>query len=186
MKYIALLTTSHSPSPRTRSFIKDLASCLPGILRVHRGKKTLLQLALEARRYGARYLLVVGERKGNPSLIRIYSIGLYFERDSILKHIVSIVIRGVKLSREVPGSTRTYNVERVGVDSRECVSDECFKLADLFLKIFGSKLDLDKPDVWIVVSERNNMVKIVFRNRLGHIVGPAISVWRVKFFEGEA
>lgn len=184
MKYIILLTTSHNPSYRTRSFIKDLASCLPGIIRVHRGKKTLLQLALEARRYGAKYVMVIGEKKGNPSLIRIYRIKLSLDKKSIMEHIVSIILKGIKLSREISMSSKAYNIESIGVDSTECISDTCFKLADLFLTIFKNKLDLVKPDLWITVSEKKGYTKIFFRNRLGSIVGPIIGVRRVEIFEG--
>ena len=186
MKYIVLLTTSHNPSYRTRSFIKDLAGCLPGIIRTHRGKKTLLQLALEARRYGAKYIFVVGERKGNPSLIRIYRVKLSLVRASIMSHIASIIIKGVKLSRELSISSKAYNIESVGVDSTECVSDTCFELADLFLKIFETKLDLIKPDLWIVVNEKKGYTTISFKNRLGSIVGPIIGVRRVKVVGGKA
>ena len=186
MKYIVLLTTSHNPSYRTRSFVKDLAGCLPGVIRVHRGKKTLLQLALEARRYGAKYVVVIGERKGNPSLIRIYHIKLSLVRASIMNHIASIIIKGVKLSRELSMSSKAYNIECVGVDSTECVSDTCFELADLFLKIFEVKLDLIKPDLWIVISEKKGYTIISFKNRLGSIVGPIIGVRRVKIIGREA
>ncbi len=185
MKYIVLLTTSHNPSYRTRSFVKDLAGCLPGIIRVHRGKKTLLQLALEARRYGAKYVMVVGERKGNPSLIRIYQVKAFLVRTSLMDHIASIVISGVKLSRELSISSKAYNIETVGVDSTQCISNTCFQLADLFIKIFEVKLDLIKPDLWIVISEKDHTT-ISFKNRLGSIVGPIIGVRRVKIIGGKA
>ncbi len=176
---LLIITTSHKPSPRTRSFVKDLANTLPYSIKLNRGKKTLFDLGLEAYRNNALYVLIVGERKGNPSLIRIYRL----EKTSFypeLKHVASIKIRGVKLTRENPESTRAYNPETIWIDYEQCISDDCYKLADIFIMIYKDKLIEEKPDITLSLKEKDNTIFFIPLNRLGKVCGPIIKVSGVK------
>ena len=183
MKPYILLTTSRKPSPRTRSFVKELSMTLPCVHRVNRGKKTLLELGLEALRKNIRYIIVVGERKGNPSLLRIYSVGYSIEYRRVLKHIASIVLSGVRLSRESPSSTRVFNPETIFLDINECISDQCLLFADMMYKIFNRVLH-EKPDVEVKLCDLDTCFKIEFRNRIGRQCGPVIKVTKVVVYEG--
>lgn len=178
-----LITTSHRPSYRTRSFIKELASVMPGSVRTHRGKKTLLHLAFEARKNRARYIIVVCEKKGNPSLLRIYEVPQVVTQPAtnIIKHRASIVLSGVRLSRETPDSSRVYNPETVNIDPMNCVNDQCFLLADLLLKMLEPRLS-SNPDITIVLEEKD-VFRIVFRNRLNKLCGPVLKISGVKIIE---
>lgn len=92
-----LVTTSRRPTPRIRSLAKDLARTLPGGLRLTRGHLSMRDLAVEARSMGCDRVVVVGGRKGNPSIIRVYSV----EGDPPgLVNIVTFIVKGVTLSRE--------------------------------------------------------------------------------------
>jgi len=52
-------------------------------------------LAAEAELRGADRVVVIGERRGNPGIIRVYE-----PRSGDLVNIVSFIVKGVKLSRE--------------------------------------------------------------------------------------
>ncbi|MET1160704.1 MAG: hypothetical protein ABWW65_07070, partial [Thermoprotei archaeon] len=173
-----LITTSHKPSPRTRTFIKDLASMLPFAFKTNRGKKTLEDLGLEAYRRGARYIFVVGEKRGNPSLIRIYRLELA-EKPHV-KHFASIKIAGIKLLRENPEGSRVYNPESICVDYENCRSDQCYMLANIFIEIFHANIVKEKPDIKLVLEEINNITIIKPLNRLNKVCGPIIKVSGVK------
>ncbi len=180
MSTTILITTSHRPSYRTRSFIKDLSSVLPGSVKSHRGKKTLPQLAFEAKAVGAKYIIVVGEKKGNPSLLRIYEVSSTSARsvEEFIKHYASIILSGVKLSREIPDSSRAYNPQTINVDPMNCVNDECFLLSDILLKILEPRLS-PEPDITIVLEEKNG-IRLKFLNRLSRLCGPVLKISRVK------
>lgn len=178
-----LVTTSHKPSQRTRSFIKDLSMVLPCSVTVNRGKKTLEELGIEAYRHKARYIFITGERRGNPSIIRIYHVDTY-QKIPMVKHIASIIIKGVKLSRENPEAMRAYNPVTIKIDYMKCISDQCFRLSDLFYSIYEEIIDEEKPEITLLLEEKNKG-RILFKpvNRLGKTCGPIIIIKGVRFFE---
>lgn len=173
-----LITTSHKPSQRTRSFIKDLANTLPFSKHVNRGKKTIEELGLEAYRDKKQYIFIVGERKGNPSIIKIYRVYLD-EKPPKTKHVATIIIKGVNLTRENPDASRAYNPETITIDYNACIKDECYKLADILIKIFHETIS-DKADVIIKLEEIKKFIIIKPLNRLGKPCGPIIRVIGVK------
>ena len=176
-----LITTSHRPSPRTRSFAKDLASVLPGARKVNRGHKTLVELALEAKYLKLDYVMVISEKEGNPRAINVYEVT---NRDTLqpgLRKVVTLVLKGVKLSRENPEASKAYNVVSVNVDSSSCISDDCFFLADLLMRIF-SKLLSSKPNITFTLEE-SKYITLKCINVHGKPVGPVISI--VKVVKGE-
>lgn len=90
-----IVTTSRYPTPRIRSLVKDLVGVLPGALRLTRGHYSMRELALEAQLAGASKVIVIGGRRGNPSIIRVYEV-----HGEGLENIVTFIVRGVTLSRE--------------------------------------------------------------------------------------
>ncbi len=96
---LIIITTSRAPSPRTRSLTRDLLAVLPRSERVTRGHLTMEELAAIARSKGARRVVILGERRGNPSIIRIYQPSEPPERP-VLVNIVTLLLRGVTLARE--------------------------------------------------------------------------------------
>lgn len=99
IKSLIILTTSREPSPRTRSLVKDLSALSSNILRVNRGKMTYKELISRAFALGAKTLAIIGEMKGNPSIIRIYDVEpVWFQQTPI--HMFTIFLSGVSLSRE--------------------------------------------------------------------------------------
>ncbi|MCS7100022.1 MAG: hypothetical protein RMH84_02420 [Sulfolobales archaeon] len=99
MKKLLLITTSREPSRRTRSFAKDLNLAIPYSRRLNRGKATYGELASRASSLGAYGVLVVLEKRGNPSaLLFTKPEGLELRKAFLLK------LGGVTLLREIPGS----------------------------------------------------------------------------------
>ena len=92
-----VLTTSRKPSQRTRSFIRDLVRVIPWSFHFTRGSRSLNDLANELAVLGINRLLIVHEKKGNPSLVKFYKLdeGKLMERDYRLR------IKGISLAREL-------------------------------------------------------------------------------------
>lgn len=91
-----IITTSRRPSPRTRSLVKDLVGVIPGAVRLTRGHLAYQELSIEAATMGADRVVILGEKRGNPSIMRIYEL----RPPEGLVNIVTLIIRGVKLARE--------------------------------------------------------------------------------------
>jgi U3 small nucleolar ribonucleoprotein protein IMP4 len=135
-----LVTTSHRPSQRVRSFVKDLASVLPNAVRRNRGKATMRDLYYEAVSIGANRVVIVGGRKGNPGVISVYEPAEPPEEE--LRLLARLSLAGVRLSRETPGAQRSYGARSLGVHV-ESSSDELSMLGDLLIRLFNARLILD-------------------------------------------
>ncbi|NOZ88772.1 MAG: Brix domain containing protein [Crenarchaeota archaeon] len=112
-KPLIIVTTSHRPTQRVRSFVKDLVSVLPRAVRLTRGKATLRDLYYEAMGLGVRRVVVVSTWKGNPGTIRVYE--PLEPPGEGLREILSLRLAGVKLSRERPEAQRSYGARVLGV-----------------------------------------------------------------------
>ncbi len=69
-----LITTSRRPSRRTRRFCRELSAVLPHSFYVNRGKASLRTVVERAFVDGYSRVLIVGETKGNPSLMRFLDV----------------------------------------------------------------------------------------------------------------
>lgn len=184
-KLVFALTTCRSPSRRTRSFIKDLVLSLPGVIKINRGKKKIGEVFYEASLINAKYVVFIYEWKGNPRLMRIYGLNHYYApkvTDNVFgKHVADLKISGLKLSREVQGYRRVYNVEKISVLYDGCYSDQCFTLSELFEKIYKDLID-ENPDVNLVFYDTEDVVTLEFRSRLNKPCGPIIKFSEVKVY----
>jgi len=103
-----LVTTSREPSRRARSFVKDLVLAVPHAVKVNRGKATYSDLAVRATSLGAYGVLVVLERRGNPSAL------LYAEPEGLrLRKLFLLKVSGVSLLREIPGSQSPHGLREL-------------------------------------------------------------------------
>ena len=129
-----LITTSRRPSPRVRSFVKDLVLVIPGAVRLTRGHLSMRDLAVEAQLVGADRVVVVGEKRGNPGIIRVYKVS----GDSLV-NIASFIVKGVALSRETgAGQPSKGTPLRLVVDTDGSpVADE---FADAFVVAFHARV----------------------------------------------
>ncbi|MEB3859982.1 MAG: hypothetical protein LRS43_02100 [Desulfurococcales archaeon] len=95
--YRVILTTSRRPNNRVRSFVKELYLTLPKAIRLNRGHLSMEELAREALLLRAERVVIVSSRRGNPGIIRFYSVE---PRSLTLVNLASIIVRGVSLARE--------------------------------------------------------------------------------------
>jgi U3 small nucleolar ribonucleoprotein protein IMP4 len=128
-----IVTTSRRPSPRSRSFAKDLVSVLPGGVRLTRGHSSYVDLAREALKVGADRVVVIGEWRGNPGVMRVYEP----TGDLGLRHIVAMVVLGVKLSRE-SGASKPVNPKFLVVEADGSAIAEEF--SEAFVRAFHARL----------------------------------------------
>ncbi|ASJ15616.1 ribosomal biogenesis protein [Thermococcus chitonophagus] len=91
-----LITTSHRPTRRTRSFGHDLERVFPNSLYITRGKKTIQELLMEAYDRGYERLLILNVWKGNP--LKMTFIKVDPEDWGYLGY---LYLHGIKLQREM-------------------------------------------------------------------------------------
>jgi len=164
-----LVTTSRRPSRRTRSFVKDLASVIPGGVRLTRGHLSYKELAVEAVTMNADRIIIIGERRGNPSILRIYKpLGV-----SGLKNIVTLIIRGVKLSREAGHSSVRVDAGRLIVNYDDTL--EAQQVAEAFIQGLHARLKPSEGSVIVNIRGIGGGVKVWFTFRDRNI-GPLMRI----------
>ncbi|MEB3851744.1 MAG: hypothetical protein LRS49_04085 [Desulfurococcales archaeon] len=174
---LILITTSRAPSPRTRSLVKDLELVLPRARRLTRGHLTMAELAAIARARGAVRVLVVGERRGNPSIIRAYK-PTRPPLEPRLENIVTFIVRGASLSRE-RGARPGRGADSLLVEAGEGSED----VADAMVIAFGARLLMPgmRPGEGAVVASltaSGDEVLVEFRDWEGESVGPRLRLAR--------
>ncbi|MEM1545876.1 MAG: hypothetical protein QXY40_07010 [Candidatus Methanomethylicia archaeon] len=93
-----LITTSHKPSKRVRSFINDLRLVIPNSVRINRGKMGLRNVMITALKNQCDRIVIVNRWKGNPGKICFYKLSsknTYIQVDPV------VYISSVKLIREI-------------------------------------------------------------------------------------
>ena len=187
---VYLITTSHKPSRRLRSFLKDLTSILPNAKKINRGKKKIEDLLYDAIELKASRLIILREYKGNPAGIDVYGIDYDSEE---LKPLASFHIRGVRLSRETVEAVRIYNPRVLAIYAGQASHRLEEEFIDVFVKAFNVKMHLGtieeaagEIDVLAIPKwdNREKIIKLFFINpstkRLG---GPLIKITRVIDYE---
>jgi len=97
-----LLTTSRRPTSRMRSFCRDLAGCLPKIVRINRGKLNLDGIVEKALEIDADRVVIVDRWKGGPGKIQLFLV-----KDASLTPVSPLIyIGGIKLRREFETKTK--------------------------------------------------------------------------------
>ncbi len=145
-----LVTTSRKPSRPTRRFGRNLASVLPYGEYVNRGKGSIEDIVERAYVEGFLRVLIIGETKGNPSIIRGIKVGETWEW--IGQIYISVLSYG----------------ERIKVDAESLgVETESFPQLKDFFDVYGS----EEPDILLV--ERDGIVHFEMN---GEVVGPRFRV----------
>ncbi|MEM4020479.1 MAG: ribosomal biogenesis protein [Desulfurococcaceae archaeon] len=146
-----------------------------------RGHKTIQELAIEAYSHGFNYVLVICEKRGNPSKIDIYKVNINGQFINGIK-IYSWVLKGVRLSREIPGVSRIYNPKSVYVDYSQCISNDCFLIADTMINIFRKIITENMYDLKIVLND-SKYITISWLRPDNRVTGPRINVLKVIDYE---
>ncbi len=166
-----LITSSHRPSRRVRSFVNDLARTISRATRINRGKKSLEDLAGLMRLEGYRALIVVNTWKANPGRV-----DFYVRKGESLERVGYLVVRSVKLSREQGVPTCAMRSPRI--DSSRCSSKLCGEVAEILriaLGIGGEEAGSATGGEVIHIEGRGDMVYIWF-SKDGKMCGPRIGV----------
>lgn len=161
-----LITSSHRPSRRVRSFINDLARTLPKAVRINRGKKSIEDLRDLMKLAGYRALIIVNTWKANPGRI-----DAYLREGEALRRIGSLYISSIKLSRE-QGVPNCF-FRSPGIERDKCEASICRDAVDILSQILGSLYDAYSSErIHIEAGER---IYIWF-SRGGKICGPRIGI----------
>lgn len=169
-----LITTSRKPSPRTRSFCRDLERVLHNFVYENRGKMNFEQVVERARERGERLVMVL-EHMGNPGKLVFFDVS----SDDIRWLGPSIYIKGVKLQREhgdLVSSTYTTIYPPYGGD--EMIEKMVNELSRALLLDVGRDGDV----VLRVERDRGGNLCIQFYS-YEVPVGPLIRIHSVRFTE---
>lgn len=191
LKSLTLLTTSREPSPRTRSLIKDISSLSANIVRLNRGKMTFKELLSRAFSVGAKTLVIVGEMRGNPSIMRVYDTEpLWMNQKPI--HIFTLFISGVSLSRERRHGLPEKPIVNVYVVSSDFVNNTHRTISLALTRIFSASIvkpaSLRKDGLRVHVIPKDNLFYVFFKMN-ENFVGPVLKISEARIigkpFEGD-
>ena len=178
-----LVTTSHRPTRRVRSFVNELTSILPYAIRVNRGKSSLQDLLYDAMAIGVQRVVVVSVWKGNPGSITVFE--PVEAPEAMLKAVALIRLKSATLRREIPGSVKRLLTRRAGIDVTE-LSPSLQYLADVFSNaflyniVFGEE-EYKDYDVIAKASSSEDFIIINFYcyNAKEKVCGPRLKIVRV-------
>ena len=145
-----LITTSRKPGRKTRTFSRDLQRALPNSLYINRGKGSIEDIVELALAQGFMRILIVGETKGNPSLIRT------LELEGEPRWGIQIYINPIKFCRDLPCGGNEGDFLRV----------ESEKFGDVLNRVFGYPVQEGEP---VVLREEKSIVEFLYD---GKPVGP--------------
>jgi hypothetical protein len=149
-----LITTSRKPGRKTRTFSRDLQRALPDSVYINRGKGSIEDVVELALARGYTRILIVGETKGNPSIIRT------LELDGRPRWGIEIYITPIKLCRELPCTENEGDYIKVESESYE----------DVLKKVFGYPIEEGEP---VILQEDKSIVEFLYE---GQPVGPVFRI----------
>lgn len=181
LKKKVIVTTSREPSPRTRSFVKDLSSLAEWIIKLNRGKLTFRELVDQAILSDSTTLAVIGEMRGNPSIVRLYDLTDAMRTGKVL-HTYSIMLKGIALSREAMHSgVDPHLVKEIVIESPQVQNEESRDVVFAIHQLLNTGVEPPQEGKHIKVSINTTYRIIRFRLYPGAIgVGPVIKYIRVK------
>lgn len=177
-----LVTTSREPSRRTRSFVNDLIKVVPDSIRFNRGKATYEDLAAIVKHRFSRGVLMVLERKGNPSALAYLVPG--DATDLIRKYLV--LISSLKLHREIKDHQTPYNVGRLVLNFSRVPQGFPQRVCEVLVEIFRPMLvqeSVEFPEaVELEVTGSESSASVAFYcSSTGRACGPTFSVTRIYY-----
>jgi U3 small nucleolar ribonucleoprotein protein IMP4 len=129
---LILLTTSHRPTRRIRTFCKDFSHSIPNIIRINRGKLSLEGLAVKALELGADRVIIVDRWKGGPGKIELFKV----KKGKLQPTPPLIYVRGVKLRREFGTMPRGRRIKSTAILAFPEAPQEVIRLGEIFSEFF--------------------------------------------------
>lgn len=179
-----LISTSLRPTPRIRTFCKDLVSTSSIFQYITRGKMNIPALFSRALTLNASKIWLVFSKHGNPGAISFYVV-----EDFNFKNIGEIIIRGVSLKRElknVPPNSRRNQCIFVSPPEHE----ELNKLYSLIKSALPEPVDKNKPSTELKIIKNRSVILNFIDSETNLPCGPKIilrgysSEGEVIYFEG--
>ncbi|HUU78253.1 MAG TPA: hypothetical protein VMX55_07890 [candidate division Zixibacteria bacterium] len=174
-----MLTTSRNPSQRTRSFIRDLVRVIPWSFHFTRGSCSLKDLADEIENLGINRLLILHEKKGNPSLMKFYKL----IDDQLVERDYRVRIKGISLARELNRGRSTFTSESKLRVINQCESDfgeQLYAMLSLFFNFERFRTLQTEPNlkgIAILFSDKNNLISLEFQQiETKEMIGPRITI----------
>ncbi|MFW9922735.1 MAG: Brix domain-containing protein [Candidatus Thorarchaeota archaeon] len=173
-----MLTTSRNPSQRTRSFTRDLVRVIPWSFHFTRGSCSLRDLADELDLLGINRLMVIHEKKGNPSLVKFFKLedNLLSERDYRLR------IKGVALARELKRGRSNFTSESKFKVINKCQSEFGEQLYTMLSVFFGFERERELPrdsnfkGIAVLFSDKEELINLEFQQiETKEMIGPKIT-----------
>ncbi len=175
-----VLTTSRKPSQRTRSFIRDLVRVIPWSFHFTRGSCSLNDLANELAVLGINRILIVHEKKGNPSLVKFYKLdeGKLMERDYRLR------IKGISLARELRRGRTVFTADsklQVINQSQSDFGEQLYTMLSLFFNFERKRAlprDANMKGIAIIFADtKEGLIILDFQQiESKDMIGPRISI----------
>lgn len=91
-----LLSTSRNPTPRIRTFCRDLSRVIPCMVRINRGKMSTDEVAEKALQHEADRVVIIDRWQGGPSRMKFYQV----HESGLVLFPPTIQIGSIKLQRE--------------------------------------------------------------------------------------
>ncbi len=178
-----IITTSREPSRRTRSFVKDLVKTIPQAEKFNRGKATLLDLSSIARRKRAYAIMMILEKKANPSAIVHYE---PTEGEAVRKKLIRIT--SVKLTREIREYQTPLNINTLVIYPIKIPDGLPAQVADALIQLLRPKIIHGTEEVpnaiEIVVGGDEEYATVSFIcTNTGRPCGPQFKAFKVIHYE---
>lgn len=175
-----IITTSREPSRRTRSFVNDLIRVVPNSIKFNRGKATYADLAVIAKRSSSHGILMILEKKGNPSALAY----LVPENTANLVRKYLLLISSLKLLREVKDHQIPYNIKRLVFNFSKLPQGFPQKVCEVLIEIFRPTLVQVSEELHEVIELRviggEDYASVLFYcSSTGRICGPTFNVTKV-------
>ncbi|MHA1220962.1 MAG: Brix domain-containing protein [Candidatus Heimdallarchaeota archaeon] len=174
-----VLTTSRKPSQRTRSFVRDLVRVIPWSFHFTRGSCSLNVLADELSSLGINRLMVVHEKKGNPSLLKFYKL----VDDDLEARDYRVRIKGISLGRELKRGRSVFTKESKFSVVNYCQSDFGEQLYTMLSIFFNFERIRELPQnpnfkgIAIFMSDKDDQITIDFQQiETKEMIGPRITI----------
>lgn len=134
-----LLTTSRRPTPRIRTFCRDLACSIPNVVRINRGKLSLDGIVEKTLELNANQVIIVDRWKGGPGKIELFKIG----QEGLVPVPPIMYVSSIKLRREFDRA-KTKPVRSLIITTSSENSNEIIRIArslSNFLNVPRSQMD---------------------------------------------
>ncbi|MEM3923121.1 MAG: hypothetical protein QXZ48_02360 [Zestosphaera sp.] len=175
-----LITTSREPSRRTRSFVNDLVRVVPNSIKFNRGKATYEDLAAITKHYSSHGVLMVLEKKGNPSALTYLVPG---DTTNLVKKYL-MLMSSLKLLREIRGHQIPYNVKKLVLNFSRVPQGFPQRVCEVLIEIFRPALIHESTEpteaIELEVTGNENIASIAFYcSSTGRACGPAFNITKI-------